>query len=64
MPALFEVRFSPQLNIWIYGFFQHDFQQMIRGGSFRPIVFLPHGLWVALFFLSTLVAAAALLHRR
>jgi len=60
LPALFEVRFSPQLNIWIYGFFQHSFEQMIRDGGFRPIVFLPHGLWAALFFLSTLVATAAL----
>lgn len=60
VPALFEVRFSPQLNIWIYGFFQHSFEQMMRGDGFRPIVFLPHALWIALFFLSSLVAAAAL----
>ncbi|WP_371227799.1 hypothetical protein [Roseovarius sp. 2305UL8-3] len=60
LPALFEVRFSPQLNIWIYGFFQHSFEQMIRAGGFRPIVFLPHALWMALFFLSALIAAAAL----
>jgi hypothetical protein len=60
LPALFEVRFSPQLNIWIYGFFQHDFVQMMRAGGFRPIVFMPHGLWIALFFLCTLAAAAAL----
>lgn len=60
LPALFEVRFSPQLNTWIYGFFQHDFRQMMRDGGFRPIVFLPHALWVALFFLSCLVAAATL----
>lgn len=60
VPALFEVRFSPQINVWVYGFFQHSFEQMVRGSSFRPIVFLPHGLWVALFFVSTLVAAAAL----
>lgn len=60
VPALFEIRFSPQLNIWVYGFFQHDFAQMMRAGGFRPIVFLPHGLWIALFFLSALAATAAL----
>ncbi len=59
-PALFEVRFSPQLNVWIYGFFQHSFEQMMRDGGFRPLVFLPHGLWMALFFVSTVAAAAAL----
>lgn len=60
VPALFEVRFSPQLHIWVYGFFQHDFAQMMREGGFRPIVFLPHGLWAAMFFLMTLLAAAGL----
>ncbi len=60
LPALFEVRFSPQLHIWVYGFFQHDFAQMMREGGFRPIVFLPHGLWAAMFFLMTLLAAAGL----
>ncbi|MDE4175507.1 hypothetical protein PXK01_15195 [Phaeobacter sp. PT47_59] len=60
LPALFEVRFSPQLNTWIYGFFQHDFSQMMRQGGFRPIVFLPHALWLALFIFSCVVAATAL----
>lgn len=60
VPALLEVRISPQLNTWIYGFFQHSFEQMMRDGGFRAIVFLPHGLWVALFFVSTIVAAATL----
>ena len=60
LPALFEIRFSPQLNIWIYGFFQHDFIQMIRGSTFRPIVFLPHALWLAFFFVSAALATASL----
>lgn len=60
LPALYEVRFSPQLNTWIYGFFQHSFEQMMRDGGFRAIVFLPHALWLALFFLSALVATATL----
>jgi hypothetical protein len=47
IPMLIEVRFSPQINVWIYGYFQHDFLQTIRYGGYRPIVFLEHPLWVA-----------------
>ncbi|MEZ5715849.1 MAG: hypothetical protein R3D85_12155 [Paracoccaceae bacterium] len=60
LPMLYEIRMSPQLNIRIYGYFQHYFDQMIRFGGFRPIVFLYHGLWVAFFALMVLTAAAAL----
>lgn len=61
IPALIEVRLSPQLNIWIYGFFQHSFEQMMRDGGFRPIVFMPHALWLALFFTMSMAASAAFL---
>lgn len=65
LPALFEVRMSPQLNSWFYGYFPHSFLQQIRGGSFRPVVFLGHGLTVATFFAVSTVAALALWrHRR
>lgn len=57
---LIEVRLSPQLNIWVYGYFQHNFDQMIRFGGFRPIVFLYHGLWVSFFAMTAVVSAAAL----
>jgi hypothetical protein len=60
IPMLIEVRLSPQLHVWIYGFFQHDFIQMMRQDGFRPIVFLYHGLWVAFFTMTTLLAAVAL----
>ena len=60
VPSLVEIRLSPQINIWVYGFFQHSFEQMMRGGGYRPIVFLPHGLWLALFVCTGLLAAAAL----
>ena len=61
IPMLIEVRLSPQLNVWIYGFFQHAFDQMMRYGGFRPIVFLPHGLWVAFFAFMTVLSAVTLL---
>lgn len=60
LPMLLEVRLSPQLNVWIYGFFPHDFAQQIRAGGFRPVVFLGHGLLVAFFAMTTLVAAVGL----
>ncbi len=60
LPMLFEVRFSPQLHTWLYGFFQHDFIQAIRDGGYRPFVFMPHGLWVAFFAFMCTMAAAAL----
>jgi hypothetical protein len=61
VPMLLESRLSPQTNVWIYGYFQHDFSQTIRFGGYRPVVFLPHGLWVAFFALMCLAAAAVAL---
>jgi len=57
---LIEIRLSPQLNLWIYGFFPSSFLQSIRFGGYRPVVFLYHGLWVAFFAMTALVAAVAL----
>lgn len=61
IPMLIEVRLSPQINVWVYGFFQHAFDQMMRYGGFRPIVFLEHGLWVAFFAFMAAFATIALL---
>lgn len=60
VPMLVEVVMSPQMNVWIYGFFQHDFWQTVRYGGYRPVVFLPHGLWVAFFAFMALAAAVTL----
>ena len=57
---LFEVRMSPQLHNWIYGFFPHRFDQHIRGGGFRPAVFLDHGLHVGAFLAMAVLASCAL----
>jgi hypothetical protein len=60
LPALFEIRLSPQLHTWIYGYFPHEqFIQQMRDGGFRPVVFMGHGLLVSFFFCITAVAAAA-----
>jgi len=59
--ALLEVRLSPQLHAWIYGYFAHgDFSQTMRFGGYRPMVFMQHGLAVALFFVVATLAASAL----
>ncbi|MDJ0637188.1 MAG: hypothetical protein QNJ20_00020 [Paracoccaceae bacterium] len=58
--ALFELRMSPQLNNWIYGYFPHQWIQHVRGGGYRPLVFLGHGLVLGLFLLATVLSAAAL----
>lgn len=59
IPMLFEIRFSPQLHILTYGFFPHSFGQAARDGGFRPVVFLGHGLLVALFIAMMFMAAVA-----
>lgn len=59
VPMLIEIRFSPQLHRLIYGFFPHSFGQQMRDGGFRPIVFLGHGLLVAIFCAMAVIAAIA-----
>lgn len=59
-PMLLEVRLSPQINTWVYGYFQHMFDQMMRGDGFRPIVFLNHGIWAAMLAFMSLSAALIL----
>ncbi len=58
--ALFEVRMSPQLHRIFYGQAQHVFAQTIRGGGFRPMVFMRHGLELALWLAGATVAGACL----
>ncbi len=55
-----EMLLSPQLNRWIYGFYQHSFLQTMRGGGYRPMVFMSHGLALAMFTGLATIAATAL----
>lgn len=59
--AAYELRMSPQLNRMVYGFFPHNWAQHVRGGGYRPIVFLAHGLQLSIFFTGTVIAACTLL---
>ena len=58
--AMYEMRMSPQINRTLYGYFPHAWLQHVRGGQFRPVVFLQHGLWLALFLLMASFAAFGL----
>jgi hypothetical protein len=58
--CLFELRFSPQLHNWVYGYLPTDFIQATRGTGYRPVVFMNHGLSVAMFLFSGFAAALAL----
>jgi hypothetical protein len=58
--AIWELRMGPFLNLNIYGFAQHAFLQHVRDGGFRPMIFLPHGLWVAVFTAMSVIAAAVM----
>ncbi|HEY4329275.1 MAG TPA: O-antigen ligase domain-containing protein [Phycisphaerae bacterium] len=51
--CLWEIRMSPQLHNWIYGFQQHDFVQTMRFGGYRPMVFMQHGLMVGMWMCMT-----------
>jgi hypothetical protein len=55
--VLFEVRMSPQLHYIVYGKYQHAFEQTIRLGGWRPMVFMNHGLMLSMF---VVVASLAL----
>ena len=47
--CLWEIRMSPNLHHWVYGFHPHRFAQTIRLGGYRPMVFMKNGLMVAMW---------------
>jgi hypothetical protein len=59
-----ELKMSPQFNNWIYGYRQSAFDQEIRAGGYRPVVFMRHGLNLALFMLMSLIGATGLARAR
>lgn len=44
--CLIEIRLSPQLHRWVYGFYQQPFHMSIRLGGYRPILMFRHGIEV------------------
>jgi hypothetical protein len=59
VPMLMEIRLAPQLHSWIYGYASFGMGQQARYGWFRPVVFMQHGLWLAIFMAMATVASAA-----
>lgn len=59
-----ELRLSPQLHNWVYGYHPSDFLQSLRGGSFRPMVFMNHGLTLAMFLFAAFAASLELRRHR
>lgn len=57
--ALIEVRLSPQLHRWLYGYHQMDFSMTMRFGGYRPMIFMLTGMAAAMFVLATTLAAWA-----
>jgi hypothetical protein len=60
VPLLFEIRMSPQLHYWFYGYYPSDFIQSMRDGGFRPMVFMGHGLAATFFLMMAIVAGTTL----
>jgi hypothetical protein len=60
IPIFIEVRMSPQLSNWIYGYFASTYAVEGRYGGFRPVVFLNNGLTLSFFIMTSLLASIAL----
>jgi hypothetical protein len=60
LPMLLEVRMSPQLSNWIYGYAPSDFAHDVRYGGYRPMVFMINGLATSFFVATAFLAALAL----
>jgi hypothetical protein len=56
---LFEIRMSPVLSSWVYGYFPSGFGSEMRYGGFRPVVFMKNGLTAAFFMMTAFLAAVA-----
>lgn len=60
-----ELRMSPQMHQWIYGYRAHNqFLQTIRWGGWRPMVFMRHGLQLSLFTFQVLMMSVAMLRNK
>lgn len=55
-----ELRLSPVLCDWLYGYTPGTFLESVRQGGYRPVVFMNHGLSVAMFYFTALTASVAL----
>ena len=57
----FELVMSPRLHKMVYGWHPHNFGQTKRGGGWRPVVFMQHGLMTSMWMISGTLAGCRLL---
>ncbi len=62
--CLLEVRVSPQIHNWIYGYPPTGFAGVVRGDGFKPVLFQNSGLAVATFLFCATSCAAVLAKRK
>ncbi len=57
--CIYEVRMSPRIHLMVYGYFPHSsgLTQAIRLGGWRPMVFMSHGLVLAMWMMVVTLAA-------
>jgi hypothetical protein len=59
--CLVEIRLSPQLHRWVYGYHQAPFGMTMRLGGWRPNVFMTNGMALGVFIATAMVAALTLM---
>ena len=64
LPMLFELKMSPQLHYIAYGYQPSQFVQEMRENGYRPMVFEGHGLGLAFWMSTCVMAASALLKNK
>jgi len=60
--CLLELRLSPQLHNWVYGFHPTHFAMTVRYGGYRPMVFMQHGLMLGMWMTSASLVGVWLWH--
>jgi hypothetical protein len=64
LPILLELRLSPQMHNWIYGYHASNFAGAMRGTGFKPTMLMTSGLALAMFMLTAMFAVALLRRAR
>lgn len=59
-PMMLELRISPQLHKWVYGFAAGSFAHNMRDGGFKSVMFFQSGLALAMFLLAAMFACVIL----
>jgi len=63
-PMVLELRISPQLHRWVYGFHSGSFAHNMRDGGFKAVLFFQSGLALAMFLLTGMFACVMLMREK